>query len=1071
VRSLPVFSLRATGSELPAIDIYIHIVTTTLKCFSPVLLRVIPLRYTGIAISLMSALRGLRRNSIFQLQFLREVMPLNRATAGMERGLSTTAQSNFTARQTRVRACSPNTTPSASLDVSLSSPKACQFPQNTSTSNDLFLQYPQQNRNMGGSAFSQTLNSITDTKLQVLSKQHTDFAAHRDGVLSRATQATDLRERIRILLGGINSLHIKGGIELVGGRPATPISALAASNADIHNISLFLDQVRQDTDVGKSLLDGWEEKLTDIFRKETIKFEYAELFGKLLIQWVSESGADATGVVEAPSDDVEMDHSSTVSDFQKIGRKEMHEQRVQFESIVFKPLDTDADAIEKYLEDIFSSKEAQRQLADCRLELESFGRRLFDNPFTPETVKSTIKSLLSADLLSNEKRTTLREFMWDKTVLGEVADVLNMHLFSLSSWSWPEEGVPVEMRRHLNGKYRIFMDEDIIQAIFLHFIGLKWSVEFKEKFTNIFNSRAWNTGAKPLPQMITRKMQEQFGQKPEDYLSPAKKERSIDQKRRNMQSKMFFMNQLPDDIDDARSYDKEDETDMEESDLDDAYSSDEDNETDIGRLGHRHERMAPVMTKQTILRMAATECLLNTTLHGKFTIVRSDFSWFGPSLSHTSLITVLKFFGVQKIWIDFFQRFLNSPIKFTADGPTASVQTRERGVPISHSISDLLGEALLFTMDFAVNQKTNGLFLYRIHDDFWLWDKDEERVATAWKEMGKFTKLVGLEFNKEKTGSSCIGDGALHHSLPKGDIKWGFLKFHETGKFVIDQSQVDIHITELKRQLSAAAKQSIFAWVTAYNKYVSSFFINNFCFPTAHCFGREHVDTVIETLERIHHAIFPDHHGSVTEYLADWVKRDFDIIGIPEGWFYWPICMGGLEVKDPFIVANSVRRELCKDPVRKLKEAFETEEIQYTVTKEKWETGQGSHSTKGGGTWRESKDFISFEEFTSLREQRLTCWTDQYRYLLSEPPSSEVLTTREIEAAVDNVSQGTGKLTGKGGISKNGWWSMSDYWKWVVAFYGPGMVDMWGGLEVVRPGQLPVGMVTFWKSRKIRWEQ
>ena len=80
--------------------------------------------------------------------------------------------------------------------------------------------------------------------------------------------------------------------------------------------------------------------------------------------------------------------------------------------------------------------------------------------------------------------------MRDKTGLGEVADVLNMHLFSLSSCSWPEEGALVERRKHLNGKYRIFMDEDIIQAIFLCFISLKFSVEFKGIFTNIFNSRA-----------------------------------------------------------------------------------------------------------------------------------------------------------------------------------------------------------------------------------------------------------------------------------------------------------------------------------------------------------------------------------------------------------------------------------------------------------------------------------------------------------------------------------------------------------------------------------------------------
>ncbi|PUU72286.1 hypothetical protein B9Z19DRAFT_1138262 [Tuber borchii] len=92
-------------------------------------------------------------------------------------------------------------------------------------------------------------------------------------------------------------------------------------------------------------------------------------------------------------------------------------------------------------------------------------------------------------------------------------------------------------------------------------------------------------------------------------------------------------------------------------------------------------------------------------------------------------------------------------------------------VPIFYSIGNLLEEVLLFTMDFAVNQQTNGLFLYRIHDDFWLWDKDQERVSTTWEVISQFTKLVGLEFNEEKTGSSCIGDGTLHLSLPKGNIK------------------------------------------------------------------------------------------------------------------------------------------------------------------------------------------------------------------------------------------------------------------------------------------------------------
>ena len=87
----------------------------------------------------------------------------------------------------------------------------------------------------------------------------------------------------RFCLEGIKSLHAKGGVERVGDHLATHISTLTALAANINNISLFLNQAQQDTKVGKSLLDGWEEKLTYIFHEETIRFEYAELFGKLLI--------------------------------------------------------------------------------------------------------------------------------------------------------------------------------------------------------------------------------------------------------------------------------------------------------------------------------------------------------------------------------------------------------------------------------------------------------------------------------------------------------------------------------------------------------------------------------------------------------------------------------------------------------------------------------------------------------------------------------------------------------------------------------------------------------------------
>lgn len=52
------------------------------------------------------------------------------------------------------------------------------------------------------------------------------------------------------------------------------------------------------------------------------------------------------------------------------------------------------------------------------------------------------------------RRTTLKAFLENPTVLDEVASVLNMRMASIESWKWPAEGILVEFRRHLNGKYR-----------------------------------------------------------------------------------------------------------------------------------------------------------------------------------------------------------------------------------------------------------------------------------------------------------------------------------------------------------------------------------------------------------------------------------------------------------------------------------------------------------------------------------------------------------------------------------------------------------------------------------------
>lgn len=894
------------------------------------------------------------------------------------------------------------------------------------------------------STFTQTLNSITATKLQVLSKQHADFTSHKQRVLSSVTTTSDPHEKVRLLVDGVKSWCSSD----------TTSTESSSGSPYLKNVQNFLRQAEHDPGIGGSSLDEWQKKLTQSLEMEAVKFEYAELFGKLLTEWVSnpmerqgQQKKEVEAGTEGPTPPVK-------------GRKEMHEERAKFESYVVVPNDTDTAAIEAYLEGLFSmSKESKNQLEVVRKRIKDFGENLLNTTFTVEDLEWTIKSLLTKDLLPNEKRATLNEFMLNKVILKEVADVLNMHLASLSSWSWPAEGVTIEMRRYLNGKYRNFMEEELLQALFLHFLGVKWAVEFKQAFRQIFESRAWKPSSTPLSKTATEKRQHFLSENPGSYVyGEYATIDTIEGQRRSMQEKHFFMGQLPDSVETSgQTYDS----------------------------GDSPSTLNPIQTKQTLLYMMTTECLLNTTLYDSFTVVGSDLFSFGSSLSHSSLLTVLKFYGVPETWLTFFERFLSSPLKFTEDGPP---QMRKRGVPMAHSLSDFMGEVLLFCMDYAVNQRANGLFLYRLFDDLWFWNSDPEICVKAWKEMHTFSSLVGLEFNGHKTGAVCVGQ-PLHPDLPQGPIKYGFLSFVPTGggKFVIDQEQVTSHITELRLQLTAC-ENSVFAWVQVYNKYISSFFITNFGSPPAHCFGRAHIDMVIAALEQIHLELFPKYKGSVTAYLANVIEARFSVRDIPDGWYYWPISMGGLEVKNPFIPLYALRDSICEDPENEFAALIEKDEERWVQLKESWDNG----TTFRKGTDHLSfptDEFLPFEEYAMHREQRFKNWSETYARLLEEPAECSVEAISAIEAALKRVSAETGGLRGRatytarargrggrGGSEsvrapRVAWADMSVYWQWVIACFGEGMVAKWGGLEVVRPGSLPVGMVDAWKSRRMRWDQ
>lgn len=367
---------------------------------------------------------------------------------------------------------------------------------------------------------------------------------------------------------------------------------------------------------------------------------------------------------------------------------------------------------------------------------------------------------------------------------------------------------------------------------------------------------------------------------------------------------------------------------------------------------------------------------------------------------------------------------------------------------------------------------------------------------TAWSLVGKFLETTGLELNNARTGAVRIAGQSedpkkmvsldVGDSLPHGQIRWGMLYLNpESGRFEIDQKMVDKHTEELSRQLKDKTN-NIFAWIQAWNTYTATFFNSNFGKP-ANCFGRQHVDNMLATHQRIQRQIFSsssqaagslstNSSGSVIEFLRQTIEQRFGVRDIPDGYFYFPTELGGLDVRSSFICLLQVRHTVHKDPSVLLDEYQEDERESYKFYKEGFEKRQVQqlHSTNQEPKFKpaDGDTFFSFEEFVKYREMFSFDFKKELANVLSE------LLERPDEESIETDDSGTIKIAlnalgtrpGLRGILSN-WYHMEPYWKWVAQLYGPEMIVKFGGLGIVEPGLLPMGMVSLFRSGRVKWQE
>ena len=254
------------------------------------------------------------------------------------------------------------------------------------------------------------------------------------------------------------------------------------------------------------------------------------------------------------------------------------------------------------------------------------------------------------------------------------------------------------------------------------------------------------------------------------------------------------------------------------------------------------------------------------------------------------------------------------------------------------------------------------------------------------------------------------------------------------------------------------------------NSYAATFFSSNFG-KASNCFGREHVDKMLATHRHIQESIFPG--SNIVQHLKGMIQERFSVSSVPDGFLFFPVELGGLDLKSPFVGLLQIRESVKENPFDLLDEYEEQERDDYTAAKRMYDRGdvRDMRYNPEDPSWRpdDADTFFSFAEFIAYRESFASIGKAKlrrtYAKLLERPKEEPIDISVQVRQALDQL-RGQNNLRG---ITSN-WSAMDAYWKWIAQMYGPDMTDKFGGLNVVDFGLLPIGMVSMFRQRRTKWQ-
>ncbi|KAI8960478.1 hypothetical protein F5Y11DRAFT_330017 [Daldinia sp. FL1419] len=995
------------------------------------------------------------------------------------------------------------------------------------------------------SVFSEAIQQVTNIKFQELSKRRSDFETAKSHTLSMLENEKGPTERLRILSRGVRTCYLLGPSSQVKISGASlPVNQ--ELELELKNLEFFLAQAKYDPSISIDMLKQWEESLLHHMNTQSLKYQYASLYAQLVTEWLSTEKSRGRDELNATTIEGFEDVPSAMKqnarqEWERIIFESANTNEDELRSYLERLFggdgaesSTKSKAIQQVRQIVANFERnmaSPNQIKPDTLKWVCDG--LLSSDLLSYEKREVLKdfqsnSVILGDVIDvlNMRLTSLNSWSWGSDVPLEQRRQIN----GTYKFVMHEDLIQVILLHYIGVRWSVFLKETFgmlqkdteIWKTYekqipktdemrrCYYLG----PEIKHETVNSLRDQIFRKYYFMAHLMDSLGQQDKPVQGEEEALQPQVLKsasafrpqvhqggalfgsssaqaqsagglfgNSSAQPRQG--GSIFGMSSAPNQIAFGSSNQQPltHSTGLLAEEIPRAFGSPE---ADVNFGGKR-----PMESKQRLLHLLSTEITLNTRLYGDITAIHSSFERWDDILPHETILTVMSFFGVSTTWLDFFSKFLRAPLRFIEDGPEAPSRIRSRGTPALHVLSDVLGESVLFCLDLAVNQSTGGAALFRMKDSLWFWSRDHSVAVAAWKSVTEFAHITGTRIDIPKTGTTRVsGDPdvflGIDPSLPVGEIRWGFLKLSpSTGKFQIDQSMVDEHIVDLRKQL-LDQQNSIISLIQAWNIYASTFFNSNFG-KAANCFGQDHVSQMLAAHERIQSQVFSNSSSStsntgsvqnttsIIDYLKKLIYERFDISEIPDGYFFFPVELGGLGLQNPFVSILQIHNAVLRDPSKELDHFFAAEQSLYDSCKAKFENGNVYRGNSFDPIWKpqskfDRENFLSFDEYIRYREDIgygfPNSLQDIYKRLMKIPTEEEGIQEASIRVIGAVVAL---QKTTQGGINGN-WPTMDPYWKWVAALYGPEVIDRFGGMSIVEPGLLPMGMVSIFRDKRVKWQ-